>query len=168
MIPQPRLQRTVPSHPRGDIDKCWHRPATLPHPPATTTEPAPANDIFAWPPPQSSNLIQTFPSLPTTAQPQLSGLKRDRHRKRGPHCGYKWSVTATTIKKPRTGQRYWFRHAVSVLYSNRQRNAGSTSYPGQNDTHQDTTLYWIDQFTVAINHSYKEIQINRDHINFLI
>ena len=33
---------------------------------------------------------------------------------------------------------------------------------------QDTTLHWIDQFTVTINHTYAEIQINRDHINLLI
>ena len=32
---------------------------------------------------------------------------------------------------------------------------------------QDTTLHWIDQFTVTINHTYGEIQINRDHINLL-
>ena len=33
---------------------------------------------------------------------------------------------------------------------------------------QDTTLLWIDQFTIAINHTYEEAQINRNHINLLI
>ena len=33
---------------------------------------------------------------------------------------------------------------------------------------QDTTLLWIDQFTIAINHTYEEVQININHINLLI
>ena len=39
-----------------------------------------------------------------------------------------------TTQDTRSGQRYWFRHVVSVWYSNRQQNVGSTSYPGRNET----------------------------------
>ena len=33
---------------------------------------------------------------------------------------------------------------------------------------QDTTLLWIDHFPIAINHTYDEVQINKNHINLLI
>ena len=38
-----------------------------------------------------------------------------------------------TTQRTRSGQRYWFRHVVSVWYSNRQQNVRSTSYPGRNE-----------------------------------
>ena len=59
-----------------------------------------------------------------------------------------------------SGQRYWFRHAVSVWY--RHRNAGSTSQPVRNETEP---RHWIDHNN---NHTYEEIQINSNHINLLI
>ena len=56
--PSPSHKPPPRRHPRM-VTSPGHHPST--HPPATTTEPAPAKDAFAWPLPQSSKPIQTSP-----------------------------------------------------------------------------------------------------------
>ena len=70
-----------------------------------------------------------------------------------------------TVEQARSGKRHWLRNEVSVWYSKRREVRVIVDEMRRN---QDTTLHWIDQFKVAINHTYEEIQINRDHINILI